>query len=93
MDGVICIDVVEHVSPEDVINFLNDIFNLAKKFVFIVISCYTGKKQLPDGRNVHLSIKSPKEWKRIISKFKIKYPNISPYVICSTSREEFVAVS
>ena len=93
MDGVICIDVVEHMPPEDVINFIEDIFYLAKKFVFIVIACYTGKKQLPDGRNVHLSIKNPKEWEKIISKLKIKYPNISPYVICSTSREEFVAVS
>ena len=43
------------------------LFHLAKKFVFIVISCYEGKKQLPDGRNVHLSIKNPKEWEKIIS--------------------------
>ena len=89
MDGVLCIDVVEHVPPEDVMNFIDDIFQLAKKFVFIVISCYEGKKQLPDGRNVHLSIKNPKEWKKIISKFKVKYPNISPYVICATNRDGF----
>ena len=31
--------------PEDVINFIEDIFKLAKKFVFIVIACYpAGKK-------------------------------------------------
>ncbi len=74
-------------------NFIDDIFHLAKKFVFIVISCYERKKQLPDGRNGHLSIKNPKEWEKIISKFKIKHPNISSYVICSTSSEKFVAVS
>ena len=93
MDGVICIDVVEHIPSEDVINFIEDIFKLAKKFIFIVIACYLANKKLPDGRNVHLSIKNPKEWKEIISKFKIKYPNISPFVICSTSREQFIAVS
>ena len=93
MDGVICIDVVEHIPSEDVINFIEDIFKLAKKFIFIVIACYLANKRLPDGRNVHLSIKNPKEWKEIISKFKIKYPNISPFVICSTSREQFIAVS
>ena len=93
MDGVVCIDVVEHMPPVDVIDFIEDIFKLAKKFVFIVIACYLAKKKLPDGRNVHLSIKKPKEWEKIISKFKIKYPNISPFVICSTSREQFIAVS
>ena len=93
MDGVICIDVVEHIPSEDVIDFIEDIFKLAKKFVFIVIACYSAKKKLPDGRNAHLSIKNPKEWEEIISKFKIKYPNISPFVICSTSREKFIAVS
>ena len=70
-------------------NFIDDIFHLAKKFVFIVISCYEGKKQLPDGRNVYLSIKNPKEWKKIISIFKAKYSNISPYVICATNRDGF----
>ena len=93
MDGVVCIDVVEHMPPVDVIDFIEDIFKLAKKFVFIVIACYLAKKKLPDGRNVHLSIKNPKEWEEIISKFKIKYSNISPFVICSTSREQFIAVS
>ena len=93
MDGVVCIDVVEHMPPVDVIDFIEDIFKLAKKFVFIVIACYLAKKKLPDGRNVHLSIKNPKEWEEIISKFKIKYPNISSFVICSTSREKFIAVS
>ena len=67
MDGVICIDVVEHIPSEDVVNFIEDIFKLAKKFVFIVISCYSAKKKLPDGRNVHLCIKNPKEWEDIIS--------------------------
>ncbi len=93
MDGVICVDVVEHMPPEDAIDFIEDIFKLAKKFVFIVIACYSAKKKLLDGRNVHLSIKNPKEWKRIISKFIIKYPNISPYVICSINRDEFGSVS
>ena len=93
MDGVICTDVVEHIPPEDVIDFIGDIFKFAKKFVFIVIACYPAGKKLPDGRNVHLSIKKPGEWKKIISKIKIKYPSISPYVICSVKRGVFVAIS
>tara|TARA_B100001250_G_C19668080_1_gene730215 strand:- start:381 stop:1001 length:621 start_codon:yes stop_codon:yes gene_type:complete len=92
-DGVICIDVVEHIPEHDVINFIDEIFKLSIKFIFIVIACYPAIKTLPDGRNVHLSIKSSDEWKKIISEFKKKYPNTSSYVICATERNKFVAVS
>ena len=92
-DGVICIDVVEHIPEKDINNFIEEIFMLANKFVFIVIACYPAKKKLPDGRNVHLCIKSPDEWKKIISNIRKKFKKVSPYVICSISRNKFVAVS
>ena len=92
-DGVICVDVVEHIPEQDVINFIEELFRLAKKFVFIVIACYPAKKQLPDGRNVHLSIKEVDEWKKIISEIRRKFSDIYPYVICSTQRKKFVAIS
>ena len=92
-DGVICIDVVEHIPENDVINFIEELFKLANKFVFIVIACYPAKKTLPDGRNVHLCIKSVNEWKNIILNIKHKFPNVSPYVICATNRKQFIAVS
>ena len=31
------------------------------------IACYPAKKTLPDGRNVHLTIKNPDNWKILIS--------------------------
>ena len=92
-DGVICVDVVEHIPEQDVINFIEELFRLAKKFVFIVIACYPAAKQLPDGRNVHLSIKEVDEWKKIISEIRTKFSDIYPYVICSTQRNKFVAIS
>ncbi len=92
-DGVICIDVVEHIPESDAINFIEELFRLANKFVFIVIACYPAKKTLPDGRNVHLCIKSVNDWKKIIKDIRLKFSNISPYVICATERKEFVAVS
>ncbi len=92
-DGVICTDVVEHIPEFDVVDFIEEIFSLANKFVFIVIACYPAKKILPDGRNVHLSIKPAEEWREIISTIKGKYSNVSPYVICSTNRNSFIAVS
>ena len=92
-DGVICIDVVEHIPEQDVIKFIDEIFRLAKKFIFVVIACYSAKKKLPDGRNVHLSIKTIDDWKKIILEIKVNHPHVSPYIICSTSRKKFVAVS
>ena len=92
-DGVICVDVVEHIPEQDVINFIEELFRLANKFVFIVIACYPAAKQLPDGRNVHLSIKEVDEWKKIISEIRTKFSDIYPYVICSTQRKKFVAIS
>ena len=92
-DGVICVDVVEHIPEQDVINFIEELFRLANKFVFIVIACYPAEKQLPDGRNVHLSIKEVDEWKKIISEIRTKFSDIYPYVICSTQRKKFVAIS
>ena len=82
-DGVICVDVVEHIPPEDVFKFIEDIFKLAKKFIFIVIACYPAVKTLPDGRNAHLSLLNPSEWKVIISMLHKRYPNILPHLICT----------
>ena len=92
-DGVVCIDVVEHIPEIDAISFINEIFSLANKFVFIVIACYPANKTLPDGRNVHLCIKSASDWKKIINDIRPNFSNISPYVICATERKKFVAVS
>ncbi len=92
-DGIICIDVVEHIPESDAISFIMELFKLAKKFIFIVIACYPAKKTLPDGRNVHLCIKSANEWKKIIKDISPKFSNISPYVVCATKRKQFIAVS
>ncbi len=92
-DGVLCVDVVEHIPEQDVVRFVEEIFSLANKFVFIVIACYKANKYLPDGRNVHLSIKTPLEWKEIISKIRINYPSIRPYIICAEARKKFIQIT
>ena len=91
-DAVLCIDVIEHIPQQDKFEFINAIFKLANKFIFMNIACYPAIKFFPDGRNVHLTIKSPKEWKKIISDIKLNYPNVSPYVICSTGRKNFISL-
>ncbi len=77
-DGAICSDVMEHIAEEDVPSVLADIFGLLTPlpavpeeyrrggpgvFAFFSISCKPAKhKTLPDGRNVHLTVKPPSWW-------------------------------
>jgi hypothetical protein len=54
---------------------------------------YPAKKTLPDGRNVHLSIKTPDAWRMIINKIIKKYPDVSPFIICAKARQVFETIS
>lgn len=81
-DGVICTDMLEHIEEADVPTVLADIFSLSRKFVFLTVSCSPARhKTLPDGRNVHLTVKPPAWWDQVIGKFatcqfKVKYEDV-----------------
>ena len=65
--GIICTDVMEHIDGPDVDEVLAQIFSLAddRAFVFFGIACRASKgKRLPDGRDVHLTVKPPEWWER-----------------------------
>ena len=79
-DGIICTDVIEHIPEEDVYKFIDEIFKLSKKFVFLVIAVFPATKYFDDGKNIHLCIKEKEEWDEIFLEFKRKYPNISQYI-------------
>ena len=80
VDGIICTDVIEHIPEEDIIVFIDNLFKLANKFVFLVIATRLAGKYFDDGKNIHLCIKTEKEWGVIFSKFKKSYPNIAQYI-------------
>ncbi len=69
-DGVVCTDVMEHIETADVPAVLEDLFSFVathpsgpKAFAFFSICCKPAKhKTLPDGRNVHLTVKPPGWW-------------------------------
>lgn len=65
--GIICTDVMEHIAERDVDAVLADIFSFADgwAFAFFAIACRPAvKKRLPDGRNVHLTVRPPAWWKK-----------------------------
>lgn len=60
-DLVCCIDVLEHIEPENLDNVLRDISSLMLKAAFITIHTGPAGKVLSDGRNAHL-IQKPTSW-------------------------------
>lgn len=66
VDFVVCGDVLEHVEPDCLYEVLDDIRDLARKAVFLVVATAPARKHLPDGRNAHLIVEPPSWWLRKI---------------------------
>ncbi len=79
-DAVICTDVIEHIPEDDVLNFIDNLFKLANKFIFVVIATIPASKHFDDGNNIHLCLKKQSVWKDIFLNFKDKYPKIEQHV-------------
>lgn len=69
-DGLICVDVLEHIIEEDIPIFLEDFFSFLTDedrptFAFIGVSCRDSEagKALSDGRPVHLTVQRPQWWR------------------------------
>lgn len=71
-DGVICIDVLEHVPESAILDVLFDIISRARKFIFINVSTRRAGINLPNGENAHCTIKEHKWWENKISNMKQK---------------------
>ncbi len=65
-DAVICTDVLEHIPEEDIDWVLTEIFDYATRYVFLTVACYPAKKHLPNGENVHITLRKPEWWRRKI---------------------------
>ena len=60
-DLVFCGDVAEHVEPEYLEAFLDDLRRVTRALIIIIVATYPAKKVLADGRNAHLII-NPMSW-------------------------------
>jgi hypothetical protein len=65
-DLVVSSDVLEHVEPEHVEATLAQIRNCSKRAQYHHIACDPCGLILPDGRNAHLSIHTPEEWREML---------------------------
>lgn len=60
-DAVVCTDVLEHIEPECLDAVLDDIRDIARDAVLLVVGTHPANKTLPDGRNAHLIVE-PLDW-------------------------------
>lgn len=65
-DGVICIDVLEHLPESDLPWVLEEQFRYARRFVFGNIASYPANKTLPNGENAHCTIRPLPWWRDTI---------------------------
>lgn len=73
-DAVISTDVLEHVPEDDLLGWvLDEIFSKAEKFVFIKVPTYEVEQWLPNGENVHCTVKPQEWWAEKLQEFSNKY--------------------
>jgi hypothetical protein len=54
VDMISCLDVLEHVEPDQIDDVLSEIFGLARRSAYLLIACDPCGITMPDGRNAHL---------------------------------------
>lgn len=87
-DGVICTDVLEHIPEEDIGWFVDDLFNHARHFVYVVAACFPAKKHLPDGTNAHCTVQPPSWWRGQMELAARRHPDVQ-WILCTQEKTPF----
>lgn len=83
-DGVICTDVLEHITEPDLPWILDEMFGFARRFVFANIACYPAKKSLPNGQNAHCTVRPPDWWTGLIHAVAMRHTEVSCHFSLAT---------
>ncbi len=76
-DGVISVDVLQHCPEEDLPWILDEIFGLARRFVFAVVASFPAMKNLPDGEPSHVTVRPAAWWSEMFGRAAARAPNVS----------------
>lgn len=76
-DGVVSTDVLEHCPQEDVTWILDEMFGLARRFVYLGIACHPATRRLPNGQNAHSTIRPPEWWSRVLEDVSRRHAGVS----------------
>ena len=79
-DGVISTDVLEHVSEDDMEWVVEEMFFLARKFVFVNAASYEAVAHLPNGENAHCTIRPVEWWRDLILRIAARHTEMRYFV-------------
>jgi len=83
-DGVISTDVLEHITEPDVPWVIDEMFSLARRFVYANIACFPAVKSLPNGQNAHCTVRPPQWWIGVVHAIAMRHTDISYRIVLST---------
>ena len=81
-DGVICTDVLEHCYYADIPWIVEEIFSFARLFVWCNIDSFPARKTLPNGENVHITVRHPQYWRGVFETTGNRFPEIEWEIGC-----------
>lgn len=88
MDGVVSIDYLQRLDPMDLQWVLDEIFTLARRFVYLSIACYKLPGSQGEPRNVNVHIKPTPWWDMLLRRVKRNYPGVKYFVALTHARSE-----
>jgi hypothetical protein len=83
-DGVICTDVLEHCPEDDLPWIVDELFGLARRFVFANIASFPAIKTLPNGENAHCTVQPPEWWAGLLHATAHRHPGVRYQALVDT---------
>ncbi len=80
-DAVLCAGFLERVPLEDIVWQVEDLFARAKKFVYVVVAGFEAKESLPDGHNLHATVRRKTWWEVLFREIGADFPDTRYFVI------------
>jgi len=68
-DAVLCHDVMEHIEERCLPDVMRHMTALALTYLYLTITTRPARKILPDGRNAHITLWTPKEWLTFLEQY------------------------
>lgn len=82
-DGVLCVDVLEHCFLADIPWIVDELFTRARSFVFANVACNPTRGRLPNGEDMHVTLRPPEWWSGLFTATAARHPGCDYVLVCS----------